>query len=62
MSDWIDVNDIRDLSLSDDGKEIHIYLKANYQGNVYASIPIKVMRQFLKSTSSSVENAKKEEK
>jgi hypothetical protein len=40
MSRWFDVKK-EDISLSDDGKEIHFWLESDDDGNVYCSAQIK---------------------
>lgn len=47
MSEWFEVNDVDDISFSDDGKEIHVLFETNDFGNRYVSIPVSIIEEVL---------------
>lgn len=48
MSKWYDVTDKEDISLSEDGTEIHICFDDDYMGAIYVSVPTEMIKNLLK--------------
>ncbi len=40
MNIWYNIKDKEDISLSDDGKELHVNFDSDFNGNKYVSIPL----------------------
>lgn len=49
MSHWIEPK-LDDLSLSDDGKELHAFLYEDFNGAVYVSIKVEDIKKLLNNT------------
>jgi len=58
MSIWYDIEDIDELSFSDDREEVHIRYKCSDQGNHYVSVPFAFLEPFV--TNERIEQAKEE--
>ena len=47
MSVWYEIKDIEDIDMSRDGKEMEINFDSNEWGNVYVTIPIKLILEII---------------
>jgi hypothetical protein len=45
VSIWHEVKNIKNLELSNDGKELHILYASDNQGNCYVSVPVELIKQ-----------------
>ena len=43
MSKWHDITDKDDISISDDGKDLHVCFDGDYDGNIWVSIPLELL-------------------
>ena len=48
MSIWYDIKDSEDLSLSLDGKDLHVNFDGDHNGNIYVAIPLELIEPLLK--------------
>ena len=47
MSKWFEITDKEELSMSDDGTEIHICFDDDYSGAIYVSVPTEMIKELL---------------
>jgi hypothetical protein len=47
VSEWHEVTDADDISVSEDGENLEIYVCSNDNGNVYVEVPIAMLEWFL---------------
>ena len=50
MSDWYEIKKIEDaerIDVSDDGKDLEILFDTYYAGNVYVTIPVKLILEII---------------
>ncbi len=57
MSFWYD-KEKEDISFSNDGKELHIYLDSDNNGAIYASVKVEDVRKSLEELDSSTNESK----
>ena len=48
MSQWYEITDADDISISDDREDLHILFDSNDFGNVYVSVPIEIIHIVIK--------------
>ena len=47
MSIWYDIKDKEDLSLSLDGKDLHVNFDGDDNGNIYVAIPLELIESVI---------------